>query len=443
MKKTDIKKFALLLNILIFPAIFAEEQHIIENFDINIDGTTKERALRKEMNLKEGQVFITYEDLVAAVSDQEQDLINTRVFNPGGVQMHPRKIRTEEETNYYTVDIFLEDTWTILPIPYPKYETGVGFRVGLKLFYDNALGSMNNFYLGMNLDLQWDEEEESFTPGSWTFNPQLNDVKIGDKEYNFGLMFRYAETQKTEADGTVIEEHNYYNSDFSISTKYDLGHDYFYRINPSIGFNYGDSGFNYEKEPYYLKFSHSGGYSAVDWKKNFREGFSLTAGNSVAYVFRPDSEDSNGMKFTIDAEERYYKILHKRLNYTNRLYGVFSFQDELSGMDEYLRGPTNSSMYGISGVFMSHDLTVGVIQWEGVGEAQFQPFFDMGLTKREGEAFDREQDFRYGTGADFILYLDKLNSLHARGTLAVDLSNDLAFTDFDKYEIIITSSLSY
>ncbi len=424
-------------------ALSAEELHIIKRFDITIEGATKEKALIREMKISEGQEFPSYEELETAVLNQEQDLINTRVFNPGGVKFTILEMSSEEEVHFYTVSIYLEDTWTILPIPYPKYETGVGFRVGMKLFYDNALGSLNNFYLGMNLDLQWDTEKQGFTPGSWTFNPQLNSVRIGDKEYDFGFMQQYTETQKAEADGTVVEEHNYYNSDFSVSTKYDLGNNYFYRISPSIGFNYGDSGFNYEKEPYYLSFSHSGGYSDVDWLKNFREGYSLTAGNSISYIFTPDSEENSAMKFSITGEGKYYKILHKRLNYTSRLYGVFSFNDELTGLDENLRGPTNSTMYGVSGLFMSHDLTIGVIQWEGVGEAQFQPFFDMGLTKRENISFDPKQDFRYGTGADFILYLDKLNSLHARGTLAVDLSNDLPFSDFDKYEIIITSSLSY
>ncbi len=431
------KKLLKILAVLTTVTLAAEEQHIIDQFEISVDGATKKWALLNEMDLKEGAVFYSQEELNAAVADQRQELINLRVFN--SVEMTQEEISVEEDTHRYLVRINLEDTWTIIPFPYPKYDSNTGFRVGMKFFYDNAFGSLNNFYLGMNLDLRM--EDGDLKTGNWTFNPQLNNVKIGNKEYDFGFMQQYKETSKEDADDEVIEEMNYYNSDFSVSTKYDLGNDYFYRISPSIGLNYGYSGFNYEKEPYYASFSHSGGYDDVDWKKNFRDGYNLTAKNSISYIYRPEEDDK--MKFTVSLDSCYYKVLHKRLNYTNRAYTIFSFNDEISGLGGQIRGVEDKTMYGVSGAFMSHDMTIGVIQWEGVGEAQCQPFFDMGVVKREDIPFDWDKDFRYGTGADFILYLDKLNSLHARGTIAVDLSSDKSFSDFGKYEIIISSSLSY
>ena len=100
-------------------------------------------------------------------------------------------------------------------------------------------------------------------------------------------------------------------------------------------------------------------------------------------------------------------------------------------------------MYGKGGVFYSNDLTIAVIQWKGVGEAQFQPFFDIGFAQKEGDALDWGEDLRYSTGADFILYLDKLKSLHARASIGVDLSSDLPFSDWNKYGLEITSALAY
>ncbi len=79
-----------------------------------------------------------------------------------------------------------------------------------------------------------------------------------------------------------------------------------------------------------------------------------------------------------------------------------------------------------------------------MGEAQFQPFFDIGFSKKKGEPFKTDEDLRYGSGADFILYLDKLKSLHARLTVGFDLSpGSPSFDDWGKYEIVISSSLSY
>jgi len=419
-------------------ALFAEEQHMIERFHISIDGVTREKALFKEMDIKQGQSFATYEELALAVSEQKQDLINTRVFNE--VKMDFEKLSTDGEIHKYLVKIDLEDTWTIIPFPYPKYDSNTGFRVGMKFFWDNALGSLNNFYLGTNMDLKM--ENGKVNPGNWTFNPQLNEVKIGSKEYNFALMQQYSENTKKDSDGIVLEEHKYYNTAFSVDTTFNLGNDFFYTVSPSVGFNYADSGSNYEEEPFYTTFGHSAGFNNVDWIKNFRKGYSLSAGNSISYVMRPDAS-SDKVKFSISLDGRYYAILHKRLNYSNRAYTVYSFNDEIDGLGDNIRGVEDSTMYGIAGAFMSQDMTIGVIQWEGVGEAQFQPFFDIGVVKRDGISFDPDKDIRYGSGADFILYLDKLNSLHARGTIAADLSSDKAWTDLDRYEIIITSSLSY
>ena len=432
-----IQQLSLLILTLAGTALFAEEQHIIDHFDITIDGVTRENALLREMDLKEGQVFASREEALQAVEEQKQELINTRVFNI--VEMDLEELSREGDISRYKANVFLDDTWTIIPFPYPKYDSNTGFRIGMKFFYDNALGSLNNFYLGMNLDLEF--EEGKLNPGNWTFNPQLNEVKIGDKEYNFGIMQQFSETTKKDSDGTVLEEYSYYNSEFSVDTRFNLGNDYFYKISPSFGFNYGYDGDGYEEEAFYMTFGHSGGYSKVDWIKNFREGYSLSAGNDISFKYLPAHE--NKVTSSIDLDSRYYKILHKRLNYTNRAYGVFSFNDELTGLGDNIRGVENDTMYGIAGAFMSHDLTIGVIQWEGVGEAQFQPFFDMGVVKRENADFDRDEDFRYGAGADFILYLDAVNSLHARGTIAVDLSSSKSFSNLDKYEIIITSSLSY
>ena len=100
-------------------------------------------------------------------------------------------------------------------------------------------------------------------------------------------------------------------------------------------------------------------------------------------------------------------------------------------------------MFGKGGLFYSNDLNFAVIKWEGVGEAQFQPFFDIGFASEEGTSIDWGEDLRYSTGADFILYLDKLKGLHARASVGVDLSSDLPFSDLGKYGLEITSSLAY
>lgn len=416
--------------------------HRLEGFYFDIDGQTRESALIREMDLKEGDEFEDLASLEKAVARQEQDLINLRVFNDVSLTLS-EGVR-DGETTVYSVMVKAEDSWTIYPIPYPKYSSDDGFRLGLKTYYDNAFGTLNDLYLGLNITFRDDEYYDQWKVTQWTFNPQYNGVKIGPLTYDFSFMQEYAIDEKKE-DGVLLERYNFHSSSVSVATRINFGQEnkFYYRIQPSIGANYAYSGLGYEgnEEPLFLGFNHSTGYSKVDWMGNFRQGFSTSAGNTLRYVRNPVKADE--FKTSIDGNVNYYRILHPRLNYTTRLYGVMSLNDELTGLGSNLRGVEGSTMYGRGGLFYSNDLNIAVIKWEDVGEAQFQPFFDIGFARKEGTELDWGEDLRYSTGADFILFLDKLKGLHARASIGVDLSSDLPFSDLGKYGIEITSSLAY
>jgi len=420
----------------------AQEIHKLEKFNIEIDGKTREKALINEMTLKAGSEFPDKASLEQALYRQEQDLINLRVFNT--ISMTLSEGNKVKDTVLYTVDVKVEDSWTIYPIPYPKYNSNDGFRLGLKIFYDNALGSLNNFYLGTNITFKYDREDQKWINSEWTINPQLNAVKIGKLDYDFGFMQQKSYTEKKDGD-VYLEKYTYYNTAANVRTTFNFGPEnkYFYQVNPGIGMNYAYSGTGYQgnQEPYYLSFNHGGGFSKVDWKGNFREGFTVTAGNTLRYVHRNDSADQ--FKVYLDGQTSFFKILNPRMNYSTRLSGVISFMDDMNSLGVNLRGVEDSTMYGTNGLFLNNDMNFSVIQWKGVGEAQFQPFFDIGLARRKNEALHMDRDLRYSTGADFILYLDKLKGLHARASIGVDLSSDLPFSDLGKYGIDISSSLQY
>ena len=439
-----MKRFLLITALLtgLLGSLAAQEVHRLNQFNLDIiDGKTREGALINEMNLKAGTEFATREELADAVLRQEQDLVNLRVFDE--IKLSLVEVGSEGETFLYDVDVYVDDSFTIYPIPYPKYSSNDGLRLGLKVFYDNAFGSMNNLYLGTNItfkhfdDTGWENTE-------WTINPQLNDVKIGRLDYDFGFMQqkKYSERKK---DGEFLKRYNYFNTEADVKTTVNFGwqNKYYYYANPGAGFNYayeGD-GIGDDEEPFYLKFSHGTGFKKVDWYDNFREGFSAGLGNTIRYINRQDTTDK--VKVFVDAETAYYKILNPRMNFSTRAFGAYSFNDDMDNLGSHVRGVEDSTMYGISGLFWNVDMNFAVIKWEGVGEAQCQPFFDMGIVRRDGESFDKDEDLRYGTGADFILFLDKLQSLHARLTIGADLSSDKAWNDFGKYEIVISSSLSY
>ncbi len=439
-----MKRFLLLTALFtgLLGSIAAQEAHRLNQYNLEIiDGKTREGALINEMRLKEGTEFATKEELVDAVLRQEQDLVNLRVFDE--ITLTVLEAGSDGDTVLYDVDVYVDDSFTIYPIPYPKYSSNDGLRLGLKIFYDNAFGTLNNLYLGSNItfkhfdDTGWENTE-------WTVNPQLNDVRIGRLEYDFGFMQqkKYSERKK---DGEYLKRYNYFNTEADVKTTLNFGwqNKYYYFVNPGAGFNYayeGD-GIGDDEEPFYLKFTHGTGYSKVDWYGNFREGFSAGLDNTIRYINRVDAADK--VKVFVDAETAYYQILNPRMNFSTRAFGTYSFNDDMDNLGAHVRGVEDSTMYGTSGLFWNVDMNFAVIKWKGVGEAQCQPFFDIGVVRRDGESFDRDEDLRYGSGADFILFLDKLQSLHARLTLGADLSSDTSWSDFGKYEIVISSSLSY
>jgi hypothetical protein len=248
------------------------------------------------------------------------------------------------------------------------------------------------------------------------------------------------------------QEYTIHNSSISIGTRLYLPLDFYYTMSPRLIFSYrrqqlerdnnGDpliTDDDYEFAN--ISWIHSIGFDNLDWRGNFREGFSANISNSLtgSYSLNNDVSFSLGLGTNVKA----FWIINKFLNLSGQINGVYSYNSEMTGLGSYLRGVRDAFMYGYLGAFMSVDLNISVIDRDGVGENQIRPFFEMGIVGKENSSFDLLNDFAYTTGADFVLYLDKLNSIQARATFGVDLSNTYKWNDWNKYEIDITSSLSY
>jgi hypothetical protein len=132
-----------------------------------------------------------------------------------------------------------------------------------------------------------------------------------------------------------------------------------------------------------------------------------------------------------------------RLNPSARLLTSYNLSSYSYGLGSALRGVPNSDLSGRLFAGLNLDLTISVIPWRGVGEAQWRPFFDIGAAFfKEDRGFDSHQDIKYSAGSDFILYLDFLPGLVAVGSIGIDLTNS-NWSDPRKYEISIQSGLHY
>jgi len=432
----------LLLSAMALQAQTEGHRHVIRQVEYITDHYTRENALARELNIPAGKSFDSLEALTAYLDNKIQDLMNLRVLEEAVYRMEPAD-ESDAETGYL-VEFQITGSWTIYPIIMPKYDSNSGFRISGKLYYDNFFGTLSKFYLGTNVDFK--KEGGETTIPQWTVNPQLSNLSIGGFDFSVELFQQYATITKYDTDtDTYIENYSRYSTSLNLGSSWELYHDFYYSMSPSFTWYYGyydnlpAGGSNIIPADLQFTWSHSLGYRALDWSGNFREGWAASVGHSMALAREPG--ELPYFKSTISGDIKGF-LIWKRLNPSARLHGVYSFNDELSGLGAGLRGIRDEDMYGFAEVYGNLALNISVIPWKGVGEAQWQPFFDAGIAWKEGLPFDRTRDFKYSAGSDFILYLDKLKSLVARGTIGVDLTNP-DWSDGRKYEITIESSLHY
>lgn len=426
-----------------------EKKAVITSIETEIDGTTKRKYLIREIALFEGKEFPGYDSLVEYMEERTQDLINMRVFEMAEYELV--ETGSDDQKTEYTIILRVRDTWNIYPIPYPKYSSNTGFRLGLKFFYFNAFGTLMDFQLFTGMNLDKNTAKDKWEISDWNVTPSLEGIKLWDQDFNVSLNQSFSTIKKYDS-GILQQEFTVHTTSAAIGTRLYLPLDFYYSMKPSLSFNYGIQELKFDNDGLLLPqfntaidyefsnftFTHALGYDCLDWIGNFREGFSVFISNTLTASY--NLEEDVTFKSGITTGANVFWIINKHLNFSSQINGAFSHNYVMTGMGSYLRGVVDDYMYGYLGLFMSIDLNISVFDWDGVGEIQIRPFFEIGVIDKRNTAFDLEDDFAYTTGADFVLYLDKLNSMQARATIGFDLSNP----DWSsRYEIDITSSVSY
>ena len=402
---------------------------IMQEVDFEIDGLTNKKTLVRKVDMEIGREFESFRDLKSYVDMLKQKMINQRVFE--NVYYTIETIYSDDNLKKYRIIWKIKDSWTLFAIPYPKYDSNTGWRIGLQVFYDNAFGSMTNWFLGLNYN---------FGNKEYTIRPKISGIKIGPLSFSIGV--KQSHQVERKLDGTSVLSHWKYNkTDFNIGTSINIYSLLSYGFSPSFSFRYdymdiaGKKGFN--EDFFDFSFNHSLSYSKIDWKENFREGFSVSLENNLSTVNR---ENIFHLTSRIRLNGRYYWIW-KILNSYSRAGIEFAFDNPILGYGNHLRGVINDDMHGDWGAYFNTSLGIRFWRWEGVWDAQMHPFVDMGLTGEYGSDLDFKEDFKASTGIDFVLYLDVFKNLLIRGTIGFDLTSGRPLEE--SYEIIITSKLHY
>jgi hypothetical protein len=146
---------------IVFSNGFADENTVycIRNVAYDIQGKTKPFALLVAAGITAGEEITGDERLTVYIKEKEQALLNNRQIESAVVAY---VVAGADETGRFPVDLLLKtaDTNNFVILPYPKFSSSSGTKLELRLRDFNFLGSLSEF--GINLGYARDVDGNNY-----------------------------------------------------------------------------------------------------------------------------------------------------------------------------------------------------------------------------------------------------------------------------------------
>ena len=137
-----IKKLLVIsLLILMCCSVFATTYKIID-YDFDVSGKTMDYAVKRLIVPSGEETFETEEALLNALNAKKQTLINQRIFKT--VEYSYFLGECVDDVIPVAVVFKIKDARTFLVLPYPKYDSNFGARLGARMWENNFLGTLAN-----------------------------------------------------------------------------------------------------------------------------------------------------------------------------------------------------------------------------------------------------------------------------------------------------------
>ena len=473
-----------------------ESVFIINSYNYNIKGITRHYALDYRTELFAGEEITGFSNFETFIQNKKQLLINERVLKDN---VRIEYTVGEIEDGKYPVDleIFAEDTWNIIALPYPKYDSNSGFSITIKARDYNFLGTMS----ALRFDIGYARDGE----GRNFFSLMLDS---GIPFYLFGLNWHF-DFDHNYTYHPDMEEHHYYKNTTGISVELPVKN-----TTLTVGFNenlvineensdidkpvYGNfqSGLYMSSNPYvswkipttleigsygeltytpkisaafnheistplsdnrigpFLGFSHSLGFGRIDWIGNFYRGYSAYIGNSLSYDFFKANNDKEALSYNINFTGIAHFVFNDFLGLSSRLMYRQWFNTYNDSAGDALRGILDKNIHADFIVSLNLDLPVRAFQirpseWFNNSKLKVfnfdihtNPVIDFGLFKySEIHSSFGLDNFLVSGGLEIVIFPEFFRSLFFRISLCFDLKEiqNLA----NNYEIFLGMELHY
>jgi hypothetical protein len=411
------------------------ERHVIRSLVFVIDGSTNERAIRDFTGLREALDFPSAAALATFLDRARRALVDDRVFRT--VEIADEAGAPAEGRVEHRVTVRLVDSPTFAPLPNVSYDSNQGLILGVQWHYDNAFGTMTNWFLDSYVVTR--EENGSYGIGAWDLHPRIGYIMAGGLAWTLELELQREELRLWDL-GSEIAAWDDYSASASIDTKLPLGGQWYYDMQPGFmgQFDTADRMGNgaYPKDYSGPDYRQALGIGGVDWIGNFRSGYDLRLEHFLQTDVTPGGI---GLSNEVSATALWY-YPRSSLNYYGRVRVQADFGRVPVDLGKWLRGIPDDSMSGVASAFLNQTLGIDLGLPRSILDIQVHPFFDLGTALPSARAWNPRTDIRTGAGADFLFFSDALPDIYIRCTFGLDLGTK---NPFAQPEIIIDTTMSY
>ena len=365
---------------------------VITDFYFEIRGRTREDALIRNIELKRGEKINGKADLEKYIRDKKQMIINQRVLKDNAEISYTIGDQQKDGSYPVIININVEDSWNIIALPRPKYKNDTGFDLTIKARDYNLLGTMNPLRVDLGYIYQNEKQsyngkqqhtfklevysDTPFNAFGYTWNFRFDNLfwYRSDAEQPFfyrnvtGLSMELPFRTTTFTFGfeefiTVNEENSDGRKQYYKAKALETGEPYigdfqagpYMTSRPYISWKiptgltvsrYGELSyipslsaiFNHElsdKWPLlefrngpFINFDHSLGFERIDWHSNYRDGLSLSIGNSYSYDFYRLRNEQEPLSISFSAIATGHFIISDFFGISSRLlYRYWFYHD--------------------------------------------------------------------------------------------------------------------
>ena len=458
----------------------ADTVYVIRKIQFDIDGITRPYALLYHGEFREGERIMGKANLDRYLARKQQLLVNERVLEDVRIEYF---LGDGEEDGAFPVTLYIhvKDTWNLIILPYPKYDSNEGFSLTLKARDYNFLGTMS----ALRMDLGYSQEKGdhaigfSIESGTHFEAAALNWNLVFDNFFSYtfeeplfyqnvtGISLELPWRFTTFTVGlnqylTINEENSVENKEiYDLADRYygpygstepyvswkipfgieigDFGElAYKPRISGRVNYPYGSMD---EPRKPVTSFSHSIGFGVINWIGNYRKGLSVSIGNDYTWYF--DRSDAP-LKITLNGDIAFHWPFSRYVGVSSRLKYRQWWQrsERIDGWIPYysagdmLRGVLNTDVRAWQMFSLNMDLPIRALrfwpsEWLDNGklhifdfEMHVSPFADIAVLEGPYNKI-KPDDMLYTAGLEIIVFPGFFRSLNIRVSAGYDINRQI------------------